>query len=147
MVIKIKKLVEDAIIPKYQTEDAAGFDFHSAEDITIQSGQILLVKTGLALEIPKNYEVQIRPRSGLALKHGISVWNSPGTIDADYRGELGIILVNAGKTFSIKKGDRIAQGVVNKVEQSDFKIVEELTDTQRGSGGFGHTGNTDSKVM
>jgi dUTP pyrophosphatase len=139
--INIKKLVKEAIIPKYQTKGSAGFDFHSVEDITILAGQIMLIKTGISVEIPESYEMQIRPRSGLALKHGISVWNSPGTIDSDYRGEIGIILVNAGKNFSIRKGDRIAQGVINKVEICQFIIAEDLSETVRGEGGFGSTSN------
>lgn len=140
MNIKIKKLSENAIIPKYQSKGAAGFDLHSAEDVTILAGQTLLVKTDLAVEIPTGFEMQIRPRSGLALKHGITVWNSPGTIDSDYTGNIGIILTNAGQNFSIKIGDRVAQAVVNKVENVVFEEAQELVETERGSKAFGSTG-------
>lgn len=141
MNIRIKKLFEDAVIPKYQTKGSAGFDLHSNEDITILAGQTLLVKTGLAVEIPEGFEMQIRPRSGLALKHGITVWNSPGCVDSDYREEVGIILTNAGKNFTIKRGDRIAQGTVNKVESVIFEEVFEIdTSKTERKGGFGSTG-------
>lgn len=141
MNIRIKKLFEGAVIPKYQTKGSAGFDLHSNEDITILAGQTLLVKTGLAVEIPEGFEMQIRPRSGLALKHGITVWNSPGCVDSDYREEVGIILTNAGKNFTIKRGDRIAQGTVNKVESVVFEEVYEIdTSKTERKGGFGSTG-------
>lgn len=140
MNIKIKKLSENATIPKYQTKGSAGFDLHSAEDITILAGQTILVKTDLAVEIPEGYEMQVRPRSGLALKHGITVWNSPGCIDSDYRGNVGIILANAGQNFSIKIGDRIAQATVNRVEQIVFEEATELVQTERQEKGFGSSG-------
>lgn len=141
MKIQIKKLYQDAYIPKYQTSGAAGFDLHSIEDTTISSGQSRLIKTGLAMAIEDGYELQIRPRSGLALKNGITVLNTPGTIDSDYRGEIMVLLINHSKQdFIIKKGDRIAQGVVSKVYQADFIEMPELDHTQRGSGGFGSSG-------
>lgn len=140
MNIKIKKLSENATIPKYQTKGSAGFDLHSAEDITILSGQTILVKTDLAVEIPEGYEMQVRPRSGLALKHGVTVWNSPGTVDEDFRGNIGIILANAGQNFTIKIGDRIAQGVLNKVEKAVFEETIELVQTERAEKGFGSSG-------
>lgn len=138
--VQIKKLSEDAIIPAYQTKGAAGFDLHSIEDVTILAGQTLLVKTGLSMKIPEGYEMQIRPRSGLALKHGVTVWNSPGTVDSDYTGEISVILANAGKTYTVRIGDRIAQGVIAQVESAKFEVVEELVETERGSKGFGSSG-------
>lgn len=141
MKIEIKKLHQDAYIPKYQTFGAAGFDIHSIENITIASGESKLIKTGLGMAIEDGYELQIRPRSGLALKNGITVLNTPGTIDSDYRGEIMVLLINHSKQdFIIAKGDRIAQGVISKVYQADFIEVSELDDTQRGSGGFGSSG-------
>lgn len=138
--IKIKKALADAIIPAYQTKGAAGFDLHSAEDITLLAGQTSLVTTGLIFEVPEGYELQVRSRSGLALKHGVFVLNSPGCVDSDYRGQVGVILTNAGKTFSIRKGDRIAQGIIVKVESVIFEEAEELTVTARGDKAFGSTG-------
>lgn len=141
MKIQIKKLHKDAYIPKYQTSGAAGFDLHSIENITISSGQSKLIKTGFGMAIEDGYELQIRPRSGLALKNGITVLNTPGTIDSDYRGEIMVLLINHSKQdFIIEKGDRIAQGVISKVYQADFIEVSELNDTQRGLGGFGSSG-------
>jgi len=141
MKLKIKKLNKEAIIPAYQTELAAGFDLHSIEEYVLKKGERKLIKTGLAFEIEDGYEVQIRPRSGLAFKHGITVLNSPGTIDADYRGEIMVLLINLGdEDFEIKKGERIAQAVVAPVVQAKFEEVEELSSTKRGAGGFGSTG-------
>jgi dUTP pyrophosphatase len=141
MKLKIKKLNSDAIIPAYQTKEAAGFDLHSIEDVIINPGERKLIGTGLAFEIEKGYEIQIRPRSGLAYKHGITVLNTPGTIDSDYRGEIKVLLINHAKeAFEIKKGDRIAQAVVAPVIQAEIIEVEKLSDTERGSGGFGSTG-------
>jgi len=141
MKLKIKKLDSNAIIPAYQTELSAGFDLHSIEDYVIKPMERKLIKTGLAFEIEEGYEIQIRPRSGLAFKHGITVLNSPGTIDADYRGEIMVLLINLGeREFEIKKGDRIAQAVVSPVIQAEFIEVEKLSDTKRGRGGFGSTG-------
>ena len=141
MKIFIKKLSPLAEIPNYQTEEAAGFDLHSIEDIILKPNERKLIGTGLAFEIPKGYEIQIRPRSGLAYKHGISVLNSPGTIDSDYRGEIKVLLINHSDTdFEIKIGERIAQGVIQEVIQAKFEEVEELNKTARGAGGFGSTG-------
>ena len=141
MKLKIKKLNPEAIIPAYQTKEAAGFDLHSIEDVVLKPGERKLIGTGLAFEIEYGYEVQIRPRSGLAFKHGITVLNSPGTIDSDYRGEIKILLINhSNEKFEIKKGDRIAQAVVAPVIQAEIVEVEELSLTERGEGGFGSTG-------
>ena len=141
MKIAIKKLDPNAHIPAYQTAEAAGFDLHAIEDHEISPGQRTLVKTGLAMALEPGYELQIRPRSGLAFKHGITVLNTPGTVDSDYRGEIMVLLINHGEeSFMIKKGERIAQGVVQAVIQASFETVEELPDTERGAGGFGSTG-------
>ena len=140
--VKIKKLSENAIIPQYQTNGAAGFDFHAIEDMEIDPRKTVLVKTGLSMEIPEGYELQVRPRSGMSLKTKMRVANSPGTIDSDYRGEICIIMENIGLLgslpFQIKKGDRIAQGVLCPVYQAVF-IEDELNETERGEGGFGST--------
>lgn len=139
--LKVKQLHKDSIIPKYQSSGASGFDLHSIEEVELAPNEILAVKTGLAFEIPNGYEVQVRPRSGLAIKNGISVLNTPGTIDSDYRGEIMVILVNfSKKSFSIKKGDRIAQAVLSQVSIAEFIPSNELDSTQRGSNGFGSTG-------
>jgi dUTP pyrophosphatase len=139
--LKIKKLKQEAHIPSYQTKEAAGFDLHAIEDVVINPGERKLIGTGLAFEIEFGYEVQIRPRSGLAYKHGITVLNTPGTIDSDYRGEIKVLLINLGKeAFEIKVGERIAQAVVAPIKQAEIVEVEELSDTTRGEGGFGSTG-------
>ena len=141
MVLKIKKLDKNAQIPAYHTKEAAGFDLHSIEDVIINPGERKLIGTGLAFEIEFGYEVQIRPRSGLAYKHGITVLNTPGTIDSDYRGEIKVLLINHGsEAFEIKKGERIAQAVIAPVIQAEIVEAENLSDTERGSGGFGSTG-------
>ncbi len=141
MKIAIKKLHPDAHIPAYQSHEAAGFDLHSVEDHEISPGQRALVKTGLAMALEPGYELQIRPRSGLAFKHGITVLNTPGTVDSDYRGEVMVLLINHGsESFMIKKGERIAQGVVQAVIQASFAEVDDLNETARGAGGFGSTG-------
>lgn len=132
-------------LPKYATLQSAGLDLQanigSDETITIRPMQRVLVKTGLHIALPVGYEAQVRPRSGLALKHGITVLNSPGTIDADYRGEIGVILINLGQEdFTIWDGDRIAQLVIAQYEQAEWYEVSELDDTERGDGGFGHSG-------
>lgn len=130
-------------LPEYKTPDAAGVDLTAniSEPITLHSLERTLVPTGLYMEIPKGYEAQVRPRSGLALKKGITCLNSPGTIDADYRGEIGVILANLSKEpFVINNGDRIAQLVIAKHETAEWELVEELSDSERGSGGFGSTG-------
>ncbi|MFH1905305.1 MAG: dUTP diphosphatase [bacterium] len=134
---------EDMPLPKYMTERASGMDLSAAvkEDMVLKPGEIKLVPTGIRIGILPGYEGQVRPRSGLALKHGISIVNSPGTIDADYRGEVGVILVNLGKKdFLIRRGDRIAQLVINKVSRADLVYVNKLAKTSRNAGGFGHTG-------
>lgn len=141
MRVKIKQLHPDAKIPQYQTLGAAGFDLHALEDYKLSAGERVLVKTGLAFELQIGFELQIRPRSGLALKNGISVLNAPGTIDSDYRGEVGVLLINHSKEdFAIKKGDRIAQGVVARYERVEFEVCEELGESARGAGGFGSSG-------
>lgn len=137
----------DIALPSYETQGAAGADlranFPERSGITLAPGVRALVPTGLRLAIPAGYEVQIRPRSGLALKHGIMLVNSPGTIDSDYRGPLGVILMNAGdEPFTVNHGDRIAQMVLAPVTRADFQLVEALDDTARGSGGFGSTGQS-----
>lgn len=137
----------DIALPSYETQGAAGADlranFPERSGITLAPGVRALVPTGLRLAIPAGYEVQIRPRSGLALKYGIMLVNSPGTIDSDYRGPLGVILMNAGdEPFTVNHGDRIAQMVLAPVTRADFQLVEALDDTARGSGGFGSTGQS-----
>ena len=142
VLLKIKKLHHDAVIPAYKSEGAAGFDLHAVENVEAPSGKTVLVKTGLAVEVPPGYELQIRPRSGVSLKTGIMVKNSPGTIDSDYRGEVCIIIYNNGERFGhyINKGDRIAQAVLKRVERAAIQEVEELSTTVRGAGGLGSTG-------
>lgn len=130
-------------VPHYQTEHSAGIDLYAAveSELVIGPGKWLLVPTGVAVALPEGHEGQVRPRSGLALKHGIGMLNAPGTIDADYRGEIGIILFNfSEKPFTVSRGDRIAQMVVSKVMRAEFRQVGSLNETRRGSGGFGHTG-------
>ena len=128
-------------LPRYATDGAAGMDVVSAEDVTLAPGARHAVATGLAMAIPLGYEIQVRPRSGLALKHGITVPNTPGTIDSDYRGELKVILINHGsEPFPIVRGDRVAQLVLAPVTQAAWREVAELDDTERGAGGFGSTG-------
>ena len=141
--VRIKRLAHgaDLDLPGYATAGAAGMDVVSAEDLTLAAGARHAVATGLSVAIPLGYEIQVRPRSGLALKHGISVPNSPGTIDSDYRGELKVILINHGsEAFEIRRGDRIAQLVLAPVTQASWLEVEELDETARGEGGFGSTG-------
>lgn len=127
--------------PTYQTNGSAGMDLYSTIKTSMEPGERCLIKTGLKIAIPVGYEGQIRPRSGLANKYGITVLNTPGTIDADYRGEIMVLLYNAGgNSFSVNIGDRIAQIVFNKVEKANIMVVTELSETIRGEGGFGHTG-------
>ncbi len=134
---------EDIPLPEYQSENAAGADIRAAVDspVNLKPGMIKLIPTGLRMSIPHGYEGQVRPRSGLALKHGIGVLNSPGTIDSDYRGPVGIILYNAGPdNFVIHRGDRIAQLVIAKHERASFLLKESLDTSRRGESGFGSTG-------
>lgn len=139
MKLKIKKLHNDAVMPSYQTDGSAGFDLSALEEVLIYAGQTLIVKTGLSFEIPKGYEMQIRPRSGVTVKTKLRV--ALGTIDSDYRGEVGIIVDNIGDDLKrIGKGERIAQAVISPIIQSTFEQVNELDDTERGTGGFGSTG-------
>ncbi len=130
-------------LPAYETEHAAGMDLRAylTEPIIVSPLQRVLVPTGLFIELPVGFEAQVRPRSGLAFKYGVTVLNSPGTIDADYRGEIKVILINLSDTdFTIQNGDRIAQMVISRHEKADWTQVGELSETQRGEGGFGHTG-------
>ena len=141
--IDLKRLPsgEGLPLPAYATGHAAGLDVVAAEDVTLQPGERRAVPTGFAIAIPEGYEVQVRPRSGLALKHGITCLNTPGTIDADYRGEVKVILANLGaKPFEVVRGERIAQLVPAPVLRADFNVVESLSQTERGAGGFGSTG-------
>ncbi|SEA66502.1 deoxyuridine 5'-triphosphate nucleotidohydrolase [Desulfuromusa kysingii] len=147
--VMIKKLHPQAVIPKYMTELAAGMDVCAfmQEPLQLQPGQRALIPTGLSFALPAGFEIQVRPRSGLAIKHGIALVNSPGTIDADYRGEVAIILINHGQEpFTVNSGDRIAQLVVAPICQADLIEVSELSETLRGAGGFGHTGSHNEKV-
>ncbi len=142
--LKVKKLTHfKGDLPMYQTSLASGFDVRAQLErpLLLEPGERAMVATGLSFEIPPGYEIQSRPRSGLAAKHGISIVNTPGTIDADYRGEVKVILVNHGlEAFEIKDQERIAQFVLAPVVQAQFEMVEELSDTARGAGGFGSTG-------
>lgn len=156
MLVKVKTSSHE--LPKYMTNGASGIDLkayfdermpegkgglvqYDGEDFILHPGARALVPTGIFIELPEGYEAQIRPRSGLAFKYGITVLNTPGTIDADYRGEIGVILINHGNVpFKISNGDRIAQMVFLKVEKPKLVLVDELEDTERGDGGFGHTG-------
>ncbi len=141
--IQIKKLSNEVLTPKYETYGSSGMDLaaYIEKDVIINSGDKALIPTGFSLSIPQGYEVQIRPRSGLALKKGVTVLNTPGTIDSDYRGEIKVILINLSKEkFVVRNGERIAQMVVCPVEQVTMEEVKELADTGRGVGGFGSTG-------
>jgi len=144
--IKVKRLSDefaDIPLPVYATHGSAGLDIAAAvkEEMIIPKGKIGLVPTDFSVEIPEGYEIQVRPRSGLALKHGITVLNSPGTIDSDYRGEVKIILINLGEEdYKISRGERIAQLVVSKVYQAKLSEADNLNDSHRGEGGFGHSG-------
>ncbi len=142
--IKRVRQGDDVPLPSYMTEHSAGMDLyaHIDEEIIVKPMDRFLVPTGIAIALPDGYEAQIRPRSGLAIKHGISLVNSPGTIDADYRGEIKVILINLGNSaFTISRGDRIAQMVVHAVSRIGWEEVLDLEETKRGEGGFGHTGS------
>lgn len=137
------KLASDLNLPAYETVGSAGMDVEADVNnpVELAPGDIRLIPTGLRVAIPKGYEIQVRPRSGLAVKYGITLINSPGTIDSDYRGEVKIGLINHGReVFRVARGDRIAQLVVAPVSQAKFRVVTKLSDTERGDGGFGHTG-------
>lgn len=142
--IDLKCIVsKGAVLPVYKTDGAAGADICAflKDDVVIPSGRFAMIPTGLFFEIPQGFEIQVRPRSGLAAKNGITVLNTPGTIDSDYRGELRVILVNLGDSdFTVKNSDRIAQIIISSVTQADFVITDELSKTERGEGGFGSTG-------
>lgn len=141
MTVRFKKINPEAILPAYAHKGDAGLDVRSVEDLTILPGRRALVKTGLVMELPPDAEAQVRPRSGLALKHGVTVLNSPGTIDSGYRGEVGVILVNLGdEPFQVCKGDRIAQLVIASVAHADIVEAESVDSSERGEGGFGSTG-------
>ena len=139
--IKIKKIHSDAVIPKYAHKGDAGMDLFSCEDYNLKPGERKLFGLGFQVEILEGYEMQIRPKSGLSLKHGITVLNTPGTIDSCYRGEVGVILINQGnENYKVKKGEKIAQAVINKIEIVKVIEVEKLGETFRGERGFGSTG-------
>ena len=141
--VRVRRLPhgEGLALPAYATDGAAGMDVLAAEEVTIAPGHRYAVATGLAVAIPQGYEIQVRPRSGLALKHGLTVANTPGTIDSDYRGELKVIMINHGaESFAIARGDRVAQLVLAPVTQATWDEVEELDATARGASGFGSTG-------
>lgn len=147
MEVKVKRLphADGLPLPEYQSSGAAGLDLVAAvppdAPISLAPGQSCLAPTGLVLEIPEGFEAQVRPRSGLALKHGVTVLNTPGTVDSDYRGEIGVLLINFGaKPFQIARGDRIAQIVVAPVTRARLKLIDDLQETERGAGGFGSTG-------
>jgi dUTP pyrophosphatase len=134
---------QDLPFPRYMTEKSSGMDLHAAvdEEVVLEPGRRRLIPTGIAVSIPEGYEAQVRPRSGLAFRDGITLVNTPGTIDADYRGEVGVLLINHGeKPFLVRRGDRIAQMVIVPVVRAEMEWVEDLDETPRSGGGFGHTG-------
>ena len=144
-ITRISQSTNDIPLPTYATAGSAGMDIYSSveKEMTILSGETVLVPTGFSIELPVGFEAQIRPRSGLAIKNSIGLMNSPGTIDSDYRGEVKIIVTNFGKVdFVVKRGDRIAQMVIARYERAEWIEVESLSETERGSGGFGSTGST-----
>lgn len=141
--IKLMENAKDLPLPQYMSKGAAGMDLYAnvEKDEELLPGDIKLISTGIQIELPENYEAQIRPRSGLALNNGLTLLNTPGTIDSDYRGEIKVIIINLGKeTYTIKRGQRIAQMVINQVIRPHIKVVDLLSETERDSGGFGHTG-------
>ena len=142
--VKVKYIAADgAVVPEYKTPGSAGCDVcaHIENDLVIAAGKFAMIPTGLFFEIPESYEIQVRPRSGLAAKNGVTVLNTPGTIDSDYRGELKIILINLGnEDFTVHNKDRIAQIIISPVTQAVFEATEKLSETERGNGGFGSTG-------
>jgi dUTP pyrophosphatase len=146
MTLKIQKLTNLAITPRYEHPNDAGLDLISIDELELPAGESKLIHTGISIELPPGTEAQIRPRSGLALKHQITVLNTPGTIDEGYRGEIGVILINHGKEpFKISKGMKIAQMVIAPVIRVEIEEVDSLSDTSRGTGGFGSTGITANK--
>ena len=139
--VLIKREGDDIPFPVYMSEGAAGVDLHAAEDCELRPMEFRTISTGIRIALPSGYEAQIRPRSGLAAKFGITVLNSPGTVDSDYRGEIKVILINLGQNvFRVRKGDRIAQMVIQQVSRVKFVEVNALPETERGGGGFGYTG-------
>ena len=141
MKIMIQKIHKDAKIPEFAHKGDAGTDLYSVDETKISPNEIKLVSTGIKIAIPEGYEIQVRPKSGLALNHGITLLNTPGTIDSGYRGEVKVIMANFGKeTFKIEKGSKIAQLILNKIEFPEFELTEELPDSSRKEGGFGSTG-------
>ncbi|PAF51885.1 deoxyuridine 5'-triphosphate nucleotidohydrolase [Helicobacter sp. 13S00401-1] len=141
MNVKIKLVQPDAKVPLYASSGASGFDLYACEDAYIESKGMALINTGIAIELTEGYEVQVRPRSGLALKHGIFVLNTPGTVDSDYRGEIKVLLANFGSEgFKVTKGDRIAQGILAPILKANFIEVKVLQDSTRGAKGFGSSG-------
>lgn len=139
--VKVLKLVDSAKLPRYEHEDDSGLDLFALEDQEILSGKAVLIGTGISIELPPGTEAQIRPRSGLALKHSVTVLNTPGTVDAGYRGEIGVILINHGQhSFKVLKGMKIAQMVIVPVIRAELEEVDSLSETIRGEGGFGSTG-------
>lgn len=145
VIVKVKRLNNnpDLPLPSYQSGDSSGLDLRAAvvKEVILRPGDIKLIPTGLSISLPKGYEAQVRARSGLALRYGLGLVNSPGTIDADYRGEIGVIAINWGKKpLTIRRGDRIAQIVINKAYRARVEEVDELDATKRGKGGFGHSG-------
>lgn len=144
-IIRLSASTNDVPVPTYATEGSAGMDIYAAIEkaLTISPGATVLVPTGFSIELPPGFEAQIRPRSGLAIKHNIGIMNAPGTIDSDYRGEVKIIVTNFGtKDFVIQRSDRIAQMVIARYERAEWVVVDQLNETPRGAGGFGHTGIT-----
>lgn len=142
MILRFKRIHPDAILPAYAHPSDAGMDVRSIEDLVIAPGKRALVHTGLVMQLPPRYEAQVRPRSGLALKQGVTVLNAPGTIDSGYRGEIGVVLINLGETaFKVVKGDKIAQIVIAPVTQAQIEECDVVDATDRGEGGFGSTGS------
>lgn len=144
-IARVSSSTSDIPLPKYATEGSAGMDIYAvvADQVTLQPGETALIPTGFSVEIPQGYEAQIRPRSGLAIKHQVGILNAPGTIDSDYRGEVKIVLSNFGKNdFTVKRGDRIAQMIIGNYTKVVWNEVDALDTTMRGAGGFGHTGTT-----
>ena len=141
LVLRVKRLDANAVLPRYANPGDAGMDLYALGEYILYPGKTCLIRTGIKVEIPLGYEMQIRPRSGLALKHNLTVLNTPGTIDSGYRGEVGVILINHGNVnYIVHNGEKVAQGIIGKVESVLIEEVEELSETKRGEGGFGSTG-------